>query len=121
MTENDKNRFELAVQGRHCATGATENNRSPHEPYKGYQQRQTVRTKGRHHLRYQAVHVTGRLRHSAPGVSSDDWCDSNCPISFCTTNEGNIVVLAKLRLHGQSVPYKVDPAEVCPDETRSPS
>lgn len=72
-------------------------------------------------------------------VNTDHWCGSNCPILFYTGNEGDIevftnntgwmwenaqqlhamLVFAEHRFYGQSMPYKIDPTKVGPNETRT--
>lgn len=71
-------------------------------------------------------------------VNSDHWCGANCPILFYCGNEGDIemftnntgwmwenadklhamLVFAEHRFYGQSMPYKIDPTKVAPNETK---
>lgn len=71
-------------------------------------------------------------------VNADHWCGPNCPILFYCGNEGDIevftnntgwmwenadklhamLVFAEHRYYGQSMPYKIDPTKISPDETK---
>lgn len=72
-------------------------------------------------------------------VNKDYWCGPNCPILFYTGNEGDIevftnntgwmwenaqqlhamLVFAEHRFYGQSMPYKIDPTKMSPNETNT--
>lgn len=88
------------------------------------------------------VHATGGPLHLGQEtwlqrylVNTDDWCGSNCPVSFYTVNKCGIKAFASStgwmcesaqqlyamlvyahRFRGQSMPYKIDPFKVGPDE-----